>query len=183
MLWIGRKFGTQFHKKINDSETLSSCEIKISNQRNNSSDTRDFSLFSQRDLVSSHGANLEFINNLWENFSIDWYQIDVILMSNKNYCKWRMTVMFIQGWHSKPPRLSTILHCLQVLLPQFWRFHGTWCSAHRAHSSGPLQAISKQQLEVSCGQSQRQLTQSTELSGFKWPADRKQRLHHLPRFH
>ena len=46
MVWIGRKFGTQFHNKMNDYETLSSCEIKISNQNNDTSDTRDLSLVS-----------------------------------------------------------------------------------------------------------------------------------------
>ena len=38
-------------------------------------------------------------------------------------------------------QVCALLHFVQVLSPQFWRFHGTQGPAHTAHNPGPLQAI------------------------------------------
>ena len=94
IILISQKFDSQFQRK--NMKIRYYCKIQITRQMNNSSNTRDFRLISQR-AVSSNAANLERKNNLKTKFNFDWCQIYIILMPNDHFWKWRIAAILIQG--------------------------------------------------------------------------------------
>ena len=59
----------------------------------------------------------------------NWCHFNVELTTNENG-EWRS--YWIKAG-TPNHEIWALLHCLQVLSPQFRHFHGTWCTAHTAH--------------------------------------------------
>ena len=90
-------------------------------------------------------------------------------MSNDNFCKWRMTAILIQCWHSKPPGLSiTALPTSVVATTLTFSRHLMLCpySSWLRPTRGYFQAAAW-----------------SVLWSVATATDPEQRLHHLPRFH